>query len=54
MLDPQTPCGCDSLSMLGMTDVLYGAEAGTGPGVLTDSSGDRNAGSSGLSAPPLI
>lgn len=33
---------------LGVAGIMYGAEAGTGPGVRADSRGERSAESSGL------
>lgn len=48
-------CYWDSLSSrLGLAGIVYGAEAGTGPGVWPDSSGDRNTESSRLFPQPLI
>lgn len=34
-------------SMLGVADMMYGADAGTGPGVCADGGGDLRADSSG-------
>lgn len=48
-------CYGDSLSSrVGVAGFMYGAEAGTGPGVRADSSGERSAESSGLFPQPLI
>ncbi len=45
----------DSLSVrAGLVSVMYGAEAGTGPGVRADSGGDRRAASSELFPQPLM
>ena len=45
----------DSLSRrVGVAGIIYGAEAGTGPGVRADSNGDRSAESSGPFPQPLI
>lgn len=35
-------------SMVDVADTMYGADAGTGPGVRADSGGERSAESSGL------
>lgn len=45
----------DSLSSrVGVASIVYGAEAGTGPGVRADGSGDRSDESSGLLPQPLM
>lgn len=41
-------------SKMGATGIMYGAEAGTGPGVWADSRGDLRPESSGLIPEPLI
>lgn len=51
----QFPVYRDSLSsMVGLAGIMYGAEAGTGPGVRADSSGERSAKSSELFPQPLM
>lgn len=51
----QFPVYRDSLSsMVGLAGIMYGAEAGTGPGVRADSSGERSAKSLGLFPQPLM
>lgn len=42
------------LSSMVALGIICGAEAGTGPGVLADSSGERSADSSGVFPLPLI